>query len=503
MANRGMVITVKAEGPNGEEKTHRLQCGRHAPLFVLRAQLSHLTGIAPKNQVLIYRDKSDKDGNSDELLDGEDRLLGQLVPNEALLTLHTVSGAAKLGTEVTLTPEEQAVRRKRELEDAVEWYTTRLGKDKTKFAYETVREPVRAPEPAVVERPPCSVATIVPPARANHSFNGVAFDIESRGPYELTITSIHIGGMLGCMRVWSRDCSWCYSSDGSSGFVQNIFGAHYVVEPSRWRQVAEEQCAPAWDQHRELVLAVPVVVPPRTRRGMYIHSNLPDDLGLQYQSYHNLQTVALDEYIAVHPGAGHTSCIPFDNERGWWRVHRGPAGMITYTARLKRWTKATHEEFPSEFKASVKACLLAQHRAGSPLSALTVELLLQVLQLCAWDHFDHIPGASGSKRASKRASAAAAERGNDGSASFISRAARMAALADFDDEDDDDDGGDDDDDDFDGASTDEGGSSDDDDDDAGPGPSSGRRRRQSNSSDSGGRNWGRSLGGMLRGFLSR
>ena len=49
--------------------------------------------------------------------------------------------------------------------------------------------------------------------------------------------------------------------------------------------MAEEQCAPAWDEHRELILAVPLVIPPKSRRGMYIHSDLPDDLGLQYQTY--------------------------------------------------------------------------------------------------------------------------------------------------------------------------------------------------------------------------
>ena len=42
-----------------------------------------------------------------------------------------------------------------------------------------------------------SLATDVTVADADHSFNGIVFDIMAKDSYEIDITSISIGGMLG------------------------------------------------------------------------------------------------------------------------------------------------------------------------------------------------------------------------------------------------------------------------------------------------------------------
>lgn len=70
---------------------------------------------------------------------------------------------------------------------------------------------------------------------------------------------------------------------------------------------------------------------PYQRRGLYCHSGmylinknefknisegLPDDLGIQYQSYQKSAIVAEDSYITLHPGLGHTGSEPFDEQRG-------------------------------------------------------------------------------------------------------------------------------------------------------------------------------------------
>jgi hypothetical protein len=39
---------------------------------------------------------------------------------------------------------------------------------------------------------------------------------------------------------------------------------------------------------------------------IYIHSSLPDDLGLQYQSYAKDHIVGEDEHLVIYPGLGHT-----------------------------------------------------------------------------------------------------------------------------------------------------------------------------------------------------
>ena len=51
--------------------------------------------------------------------------------------------------------------------------------------------------------------------------------------------------------------------------------------PHSWVQVADEECAPSWDAPRHVALRVPLVVPPHQRRALFVHSNLPDDLGIQ------------------------------------------------------------------------------------------------------------------------------------------------------------------------------------------------------------------------------
>ena len=45
---------------------------------------------------------------------------------------------------------------------------------------------------------------------------------------------------------------------------------------------------------------------PHSKHGFYCHSALPDDLGIQYQSYAQTEVVAEDECITLWPGLGHT-----------------------------------------------------------------------------------------------------------------------------------------------------------------------------------------------------
>lgn len=87
------------------------------------------------------------------------------------------------------------------------------------------------------------------------------------------------------------------------------------------------------------------------RRGIYVHSDLPDDLGIQYQTYRTNAPFADNEHLLLHPGLGHTSCEPFDLENGWYRGLRGLAGELTYGAFVKKWSIASHHEFPPAVRA--------------------------------------------------------------------------------------------------------------------------------------------------------
>ena len=61
-----------------------------------------------------------------------------------------------------------------------------------------------------------------------------------------------------------------------------------------------------------------VTLLPGETLGIYCHSALPDDLGIQYQSYRSENdVVAASQHLMMFPGLGHTSRVPFDDESGW------------------------------------------------------------------------------------------------------------------------------------------------------------------------------------------
>ena len=183
--------------------------------------------------------------------------------------------------------------------------------------------------------------TPVQPRQADHSYNGVVFDIEASSCHEITVTSIWLGGMLGKVRAFTmataepwhkgdfqrkiRRCGWNNIND--------------VLSAEDWKEVGCQRLAAAWNGTRELVLDAPVRIMPGETRGFYVHSGLPDDLGIQYQSYHGQEElVARDQFLTVIPGIGHTGSVPFENHHGWYRAIRGPCGAFQYTATLRTWT---------------------------------------------------------------------------------------------------------------------------------------------------------------------
>lgn len=105
------------------------------------------------------------------------------------------------------------------------------------------------------------------------------------------------------------------------------------------------------------------MIPPHGRRAVYCHSGLPDDLGIQYQSYSKKAIVGQDEYVTLHPGLGHTGSEPFDDQHGWYRAHRGLAGSISYSMRWKGWNCHEHNSFPEALRETVRTILLCHYSA--------------------------------------------------------------------------------------------------------------------------------------------
>ncbi len=72
-----------------------------------------------------------------------------------------------------------------------------------------------------------------------------------------------------------------------------------------------------------------------------------------------------DGILSVFSGLGHTGCIPFDDNSGWYRDLRGPTGSIRYSYRKKHWTtdlmrdepifRPCHNHDPSEYYVEEEA----------------------------------------------------------------------------------------------------------------------------------------------------
>ena len=365
MAGRGCVITVQVLG-NGSNNNHdiSLPVALHSPLEVLKTQLGSLTGIPIQIQVLILCDLSDPERNNDKELSGLDSIsLREIgIKNNSFLTLHGV-GLTSSRTELL----NAALKKKLE------------------------SNPIDTDSEVLM--------TNIQPKDANHSYNGVIQDIESVGPFDIEITSFFVAGMLGRVRVFARDRPWKVDNDDRRN--PHHWWAHSEsISQTGWHLVGDEVCSPSWDKPREIRLNTPVRLLPHARIGFYIHSSLPDDLGIQYQSYRSSEeSFALDKYLVLWPGLGHTGSQPFDDEHGWYRAHRGLAGGLRYKSTLKGWSPFSHSIFPKPLKQAVSTMLMCQHEMVGeeerlktnavtvPIKRVTPHIIYNICEFMHWDWF--------------------------------------------------------------------------------------------------------------------
>jgi hypothetical protein len=215
MAGRGCTITVKVldSGSNNNGKHESdddlsLPVALHSPLEVLKQQLVEIIGIPIQDQVLILCNLNDPDRNSDILLTGRDfmTLHSCGIKNGSVLTLHALGLSSEL-------------KQKLMKEALLKKIDNNINENKNNKIIHTLTTHITA-------------------AKANHSYNGVIFDIQGIGPYEINVLSISIGGMLGRIRVFARDRPW--SADTISP-ASTQWWAHQE-SPSRigWELIADK-----------------------------------------------------------------------------------------------------------------------------------------------------------------------------------------------------------------------------------------------------------------------
>lgn len=356
MSGRGAVVTVQLINPTalsgGGMQEMALPVALHSPLMVFKEQLSACTGIMPSGQVLILCDLSDPDRNSDVHLDSSYdsmTLRDCRFQNNSVFTLHALG----LSNERAQQLQAEAQAKKMEAELAAE----------------------QANKHSIMLRTP------VTSARADHSFNGIIFDIRSKDAHEVEVLSISLGGMLGRIRIYARNCRW--EKDIPSDYSDNYWGHHPGISEQGWELVAEQRCLPSWERHFEIWLDKPFKIQPHARHAFYCHSDLPDDLGILYQSCRKDSITVQDEHVQILPGLGHCGHRPFGNrstDGGWYRSNRTIAGTVRYRSKLKGWNMEEHKVFPPPMRAAVATMLKAQKvspresprtAAASPRSSCT------------------------------------------------------------------------------------------------------------------------------------
>jgi len=217
--------------------------------------------------------------------------------------------------------------------------------------------------------------TPVHPSRANHSFNGIMFDIEAGIPESVEVLAFTVSA-VGLVKVYASPFPWKQ-------------GAKH----SFWEEVGEMVVKGRLNELTTIKLAKPVALLPKQRRGFYIHSNAAHDQGLKYQSYQSYDTVVVkDKSVCVYPGQARCGQEPFeeaDQYRGWswWRSVRGFSGTITYRAIKKVWSPKTHKEFPPAFRRTVVVLFMLNDRPDCIFHLLPPEALFHILETLEWDWF--------------------------------------------------------------------------------------------------------------------
>jgi hypothetical protein len=335
--NRGVSVTVQLLDPttrqrdSGSESMQemRLPVAMHSPLVVFKDRLNTVTGIPPEAQVLILLDLSDPDRNNDKHLDDAHDLITLRdigIVDGSILSLHALGIGAE---RAQLLMKESAIakRHNEELQEIARKGSTVL-------------------------------QTKVSAKEADHSFNGIIFDVVSRDAHEVEIMSISLAGMLGRVRIFAKPSSW---QENMPEHSNSYWGHHPGVCLDGWELVADQNCYPSWDRPLEINFKKPWSMLPHSKHAFYCHSGLPEDLGIQYTSCGRKEITAFDDHVAILPGLGHCGSKPFDNENGWYRHPRTLTGSLRYQSKLKGWNPRQHGIFPKVLRDAVWTMICAQH----------------------------------------------------------------------------------------------------------------------------------------------
>jgi hypothetical protein len=338
MAGRGVRFTVLVD----DDVELELDCASHTPLWVLKQQLAERTGVAPADQAIVRKTAKD----DSELLEDDELSLGRYGIRSGSVLIMTLLQTVLATTDddptppSAPTPEEEMATTLRAMPDLgvdadPEAVAARARKQTAAWLVAERRRRelaalALAEQSALVgERE--TAATDIGPADADHSYSGIVFDVEPKGSTEVIVDAIHVGGMLGEVSVFASDKSWAGtpSNRDNKGRRCGYYAVNDALSKNDFRLVYPEsrdtpldrrqgRQQPSWDVPVRIALSTPVRILPGGCASIYIHSSLPDDLGIQYRSTSSAGEVTLEnEHLRIMPGIGHTGSRPFDVRHGW------------------------------------------------------------------------------------------------------------------------------------------------------------------------------------------
>ena len=259
MAGRGCNIFLRVHRSSElfHSDEHTLPVALHSPLSVLKDHIVNITGIPYMEQQVALVEEGERSVGGVMPMENEWRTLREYGVRDGSVVKVQPSG----GFSVEYTPGETTD--KSQIENA----PARVGASMLRKS---------------------TLATAILARQADHSYNGILFDVTTKGPYCVSITSISVAGMLGRVRVFAKlDSGWKKdeTSDGNGHYWAEV----QAVCTEGWYEVADVECQPSWDRPCAIPLdqrfSQGLTILPHRTIALYVHSGLPDDLGIQYQSY--------------------------------------------------------------------------------------------------------------------------------------------------------------------------------------------------------------------------
>jgi len=203
----------------------------------------------------------------------------------------------------------------------------------------------------------------------DHTYNAVSFNVKVKKNAEqwVFVTGFEASGLLQEMSIYK------------------LFGMdvnRHIHDIHLWKLIHKKFYPKSWKEPSILRLEEPVRIGPGETCGFYIHSNCDNGNGLKYRSC--LPGIVMeDECIQVLHGWAHTSCIPFDLNRGWIRNNRVLSGSIFYEPAPFCWSPDCNvfwQDKSSTYQLALDAVMSTKY--------FSIGILVELMSFCGMDWFD-------------------------------------------------------------------------------------------------------------------